>query len=186
MSLLKTLMEVPQTLSKASRYTAMNGVIYMASGALLFILPGVLQSIYMEPAFVGREEGLVRLIGMTLAVIGWLYFFGGRSGAKRTVAASVLDRIIFVPAVLVPLGLMGVFPNLLFSFAVLDPALGLGAWFLLQKRTEQATDRAALNGLAPPILQPCMSEGPKLQRLPSRSVPLAYRPDGERANIFSY
>ncbi len=111
----------------------MNGAIYMASGALLFILPGVLQSIYMVPAFVGREEGLVRLIGMTLAVIGWLYFFGGRSGAKQTVAASVLDRIILVPAVLVPLGLMGVFPNLLFSFAVLDPALGLGAWFLLQK-----------------------------------------------------
>jgi hypothetical protein len=135
MSLLKILMETPQTLSKASRYTAMNGLIYMASGALLLLMPGVLQSLYMEPAFVGREEGLVRLAGMTLAVIGWFYFFGGRSGAKQMIAASILDRIILVPAVLVPLGLMGVFPNLLFSFAVLDPLLGIGAWVLLRRET---------------------------------------------------
>lgn len=133
MSILKTLMEIPQTLSKASRYTAMNGVIYMAFGTLMLIMPDVVRSIYMEPAFVGREEGLVRLVGMMLAIVGWFYFFGGRSGAKQIVAAAILDRIIVVPAVLVPLGVLGVFPNLLFSFAVLDPALAIGAWFLLQK-----------------------------------------------------
>ncbi|PKO49462.1 MAG: hypothetical protein CVU31_00505 [Betaproteobacteria bacterium HGW-Betaproteobacteria-4] len=125
-------MEIPQTLSKASRYTSMNGVIYMAFGALMLIMPDVVRNIYMEPAFVGREEGLVRLVGMMLAIVGCFYFFGGRSGAKQIVAAAILDRIIIVPAVLVPLGVLGVFPHLLFSFAVLDPALAIGAWFFLQ------------------------------------------------------
>jgi hypothetical protein len=135
MSLLKTLMERPSALSKASLYTLMNGVLYMASGASMLLMPDVLRSIYMEPAFVGREEGLVRLIGMTITIIGWFYFFGGRTGARQIVAASILDRVILVPAVLVPLALIGVFPHLVLSFAVLDPLLAIGAWFLLHKES---------------------------------------------------
>jgi hypothetical protein len=113
----------------------MNGVLYMASGAAMLLMPDTLRSIYMEPAFVGREEGLVRLVGMMLTIIGWFYFFGGRTGARQIVAASIIDRVIFVPAVLVPLALIGVFPNLMFSFAVLDPLLAVGAWYLLSKDT---------------------------------------------------
>jgi hypothetical protein len=135
MSLLKTLMERPSALSKASRYTVMNGVLYMASGASMLLMPDVLRSIYMEPAFVGREEGLVRLVGMMITIIGWFYFFGGRTGARQIVAASIIDRIILVPVVLVPLALIGVFPHLMFSFAVLDPLLAVGAWYLLRKDT---------------------------------------------------
>ena len=51
----------------------------------------------MDSAFAGREEALVRVLGMTRAVIGWLYLFGGRSGARQFVAASVLDRVVLVP-----------------------------------------------------------------------------------------
>ena len=134
MSLLRTLMDRPPTLSKASRYTAMNGVIYMVSGTSMLLMPDVVRSIFMEPGFTGREEGLVRLVGMMLVIVGWFYFFGGRSGTKQIVAASILDRVILVPAVLVPLGLLGVFPSLIFSFAVLDPLLAIGAWFLLQEQ----------------------------------------------------
>jgi hypothetical protein len=61
-------------------------------------------------------------------VIGWLYLFGGRAGARQIVAASVVDRLVLVPAVLVPLAIAGVFPHLLWTFAILDPALGIGAW----------------------------------------------------------
>ena len=134
MSLLRTLMDRPPTSSKASRYTAMNGVIYMVSGTSMLLMPDVVRSIFMEPGFTGREEGLVRLVGMMLVIVGWFYFFGGRSGTKQIVAASILDRVILVPAVLVPLGLLGVFPSLIFSFAVLDPLLAIGAWFLLQEQ----------------------------------------------------
>jgi hypothetical protein len=135
MSLVKTLMERPTALSKASRYTVMNGVLYMVSGAAMLLMPDTLRSIYMEPVFVGREEGLVRLVGMMLTIIGWFYFFGGRTGARQIVAASIIDRVILVPVVLVPLALIGVFPNLMFSFAVLDPLLAVGAWYLLSKDT---------------------------------------------------
>jgi hypothetical protein len=70
-----------------------------------------------------------------LVVIGWLYVFGGRSGAKQAVASSVIDRLIFVPAVLLPLVVAGVFPHLFLTFAILDPLLAIGAWVLLSRKT---------------------------------------------------
>ena len=133
MSLLATLMKTPPDLPASSRFTAMNGLIYMAAGALFLGWPQAVQTLLLDPAFVGRESGLVRVIGMTVVIIGWFYFFGGRSGSKPFVAASVLDRIVLVPLVLVPLALSGVFPHLLLLFAVLDPVLGLIAWYLLNR-----------------------------------------------------
>jgi hypothetical protein len=89
----------------------------------------------MDPAFVGHEEALFRVIGLTVAVIGWLYVFGGRSGARQAVAASVIDRLIFVPAVLVPLAIAGVFPHFLVALTILEPTLAIGAWVLLGRKT---------------------------------------------------
>jgi hypothetical protein len=90
----------------------------------------------MDAAFVGHEGALIRVIGLTLAVIGWLYLFGGRAGARQIVAASVIDRLVFVPAVLIPLAIAGVFPHLLVTLAVLDPLLAIGAWVLLNRKAE--------------------------------------------------
>jgi hypothetical protein len=98
-------------------------------------LPGAVQTLFREPAFVGHEEGLFRVIGLTLAVIGWLYFFGGRSGARQVIAASVIDRLLFVPAVLIPLAIAGVFPHVFLTLAILDPLLAIGAWVLLERKT---------------------------------------------------
>ena len=108
----------------------MNGFIYLAGGALLIVWPGVTQTLFMERAFIGDEQGLIRVMGLTVVVIGWLYLFGGRSGARQVVAASVVDRLIFVPGVLVPLAIAGVFPHLLLAFAALDVALAIGAWVI--------------------------------------------------------
>jgi hypothetical protein len=78
----------------------------------------------------------MRVVGLTLLVIGWLYVFGGRTGAASITASSVVDRLIFVPTVLVPLALAGVFPNSLLAFAVLDPLLAIGAWLLMRRGAE--------------------------------------------------
>jgi hypothetical protein len=51
------------------------------------------------------------------------------------VVASVLDRWILVPAVLVPIAFSGVFPHVLLTFALLDASLALGAWVLLRRKT---------------------------------------------------
>lgn len=75
MSLLKTLMQTPGRLSTASRYTVLNGWIYLGAGAFLIAWPGMLQALLMERAFVGSEEALIRLLGLTLVVIGWPYYF---------------------------------------------------------------------------------------------------------------
>lgn len=134
MSLIKSLFDRPASLPTASKYTVANGILYLGCGALFIAWPGVIQTVFMDSAFVGHEEALMRVIGLTLAVIGWFYLFGGRSGASQIVAASVVDRLVLVPAVLVPLAMAGVFPHVLVTFAILDPALGIGAWVLISRK----------------------------------------------------
>jgi hypothetical protein len=85
MSLMKDLLERPFDQAITSKYTAMNGVIYLGIGALVLIWPGLVQTIFRDTAFVGNEAALVRVMGMTVMVIGWLYLFGGRSGGRRIV-----------------------------------------------------------------------------------------------------
>jgi len=131
MSLMKALLEKPPALTTASKYTVLNGVIYLVVGTLLIVWPGIT---FMDPAFVGHEEGLMRAIGLTVVVIGWLYVFGGRSGARQIVAASIVDRLVFVPIVLVPLAIKGVFPHLFITFAIFDALLAIGAWVLLDRK----------------------------------------------------
>ena len=133
MSLIADLKESPENLALSSKYTSVNGIIYLAFGTLLMIWPGAVQTLLLDRNFVGNEAALVRVLGMAVAVIGWLYFFGSRSGGRQVVAASVLDRIILVPLVLVPTALAGVFPHTLGTFAILDPVLALVAWWLLSR-----------------------------------------------------
>jgi len=145
MSLIKDLLERPFDKAITSRYTVMNGLIYFGFGALVLVWPGMVQTIFRDAAFVGNEAALIRVMGMTVMVIGWLYLFGGLSGGRRIVAASVLDRVVLVPLVLLPLAITGVFPHFLLAFAVLDPMLGIGAWLLLRQ-----SDRLRLHSPAGP------------------------------------
>lgn len=134
MSLIQDLLEKPANSSRASKYTAVNGVFYLGTGALLVAWPGSVQSLFRDAAFVGHEVALFRIIGLTVEVIGWVYLFGGRSGARQMPVASVIDRLIFVPAVLVPLAIVGVFPHFLVTLAIVDPSLAIGAWALLDRK----------------------------------------------------
>src|SRR4051794_40557555 len=138
MSLVNDLLEKPPNLTIASRYTAMNGVLYLSTGLLLISWPGAIQTLFRDAAFVGHEGALMRVIGLTLVVIGWFYLFGGRSGARQIVAASVVDRLVFVPVLIVPLAMAGVFPHLLLTLAVLEPSLAIVAWILLGRKTNRS------------------------------------------------
>ena len=136
MSLLADLEASPPHLSVSSRFTVFNGLFYLAAGSLFMVWPGAVQALFRDPGFVGSEAPLVRVLGMTLAIIGWLYCFGGRSGGRQVVAASVLDRVLLVPLILVPAALGGLFPHTFGTFAVLDPVLGLVAWRLLARERQ--------------------------------------------------
>ena len=135
MSFFKDLLAKPPDLSTASKYSVINGYVYLSLGGLLLLWPSAVQTIFRDAPFVGNESALFRVAGMTVAIIGWLYLFGGRSGARQLGPASVLDRVILVPVVLVPLVMADVFPHTLGAFAVLDPTLGIGAWLLHNRET---------------------------------------------------
>jgi hypothetical protein len=134
-SIFAALKETPAPLSKASRFTWMCGAFYMAAGALVMAWPGAAQVLMGDPDFVGHEAALMRVLGMCVLVIGWLYFFGGRSGGRQVVAATIVDRIVLVPLVLVPTAMAGVLPHTLLLFAVTDPALAIVAWLLLARHS---------------------------------------------------
>ena len=93
----------------------------------------MVQTLFREEAFVGHDGALMRVIGLTVVVIGWLYVFGGRSCARQIVAASVVDRLVFVPLVLLPIAMAGVFPRLFVAFTILDASLAIGAWWLMHR-----------------------------------------------------
>jgi uncharacterized protein YjeT (DUF2065 family) len=134
-NLFNDLLAKPTKLTISSKYTELNGLIYLLVGVLLVIWPRLAQTLFLERAFVADEQGLMRVIGLTVVVIGWLYLFGGRSGGEQVVAASVVDRLIFVPLVLVPLAIAEAFPHLLLAFAFLDVALAIGAWMIVARST---------------------------------------------------
>ena len=97
------------------------------------VWPGVVQTVLRDPAFVGQEEGLFRVIGAALVIVGWLCTMGGRTGSREMVAATVPDRVVFIPVVFVTLAMSGVFPHFLIAIAILDPVMGIGAWVLLRR-----------------------------------------------------
>jgi hypothetical protein len=114
----------------------MNGVVYLAAGALLMVWPGAVQTLLFDAPFAAHEQGLFCALGMAVAVIGWLYLFGGRSGGRQFAACKVLDRCILVPIVCIPLAAAGVFPHTFLAFAFLDVALAVGIWVIRSARRE--------------------------------------------------
>jgi hypothetical protein len=129
--------------SRLSRYIIANGLLYMAIGAGMYLLPtAVLVRAFFLSPLSPLEEGLLRAIGMVVTVVGWFYVMGGRTRAHSFCLATVVDRLL-IPAFLVPLWLMGLGPpGLVFPFAILDPLLALGA-YAIWRREGASRGRAA-------------------------------------------
>jgi hypothetical protein len=122
-----------EPLSPLARYTQWNGVFYMLTGALFYFAPGVLALLPGSEPFAGQEEGYLRVAGMAVLFIGWFYFIGARTNSDRFGLATVVDRLL-VPLFLLPLALSGAIPSVLgWSFSLLDPALGIGAWLIWRR-----------------------------------------------------
>jgi hypothetical protein len=54
MTLLREL--IGKTWNAASKYTPLNGVIYLVAGMLLIVWPGVVQMLFRDPASVGVRQ----------------------------------------------------------------------------------------------------------------------------------
>lgn len=110
-----------------SRYTAANGLLYVAFGAVVYAWPEVTHLIGADD-FRAGESGLVRVLGFVMLVIGWFYVMGARTRADSFGLATVLDRVLIVPVFLMALVVTDtVDAGLVVPFAILDPVLGLGA-----------------------------------------------------------
>lgn len=131
MSLIETLLKKPG-LTPVSKFQALNGIIYFAAGVGLVLWPGLVQVLLRDPSFTGHESALFRALGLTVAMIGWHYYFGGRTGGKQVVVAGLIERLIYVPLVLLPLAFAGAFPHTFIAFTALDAGLAIAAWMLLR------------------------------------------------------
>jgi hypothetical protein len=130
MSFFSAWLHAPSPRTRLSRYTELNGFFYLGLGGLLFVAPGLPEALLGVPAWIGREEGLFRLVGLTIALIGYFYVFGARTNADSFGLSSVVDRLL-VPLFVVPLVLSGAVPGeVALPLAVLDPLLGLGAYVI--------------------------------------------------------
>lgn len=119
-----------------SRYTEACGVVYAVMGIALALVPAL--GVSLLGVTLGSEaEGYARLLGLTLAVIGYFYWFGGRTGATSFGVATVVDRLA-LPFVLLPMAAIGWIEwPVAIAFSILDPLMGLGA-LVIWWRTERA------------------------------------------------
>lgn len=122
-----------EPLTPLARYTQANGLFYIAVGLAFYAVPGV-TSLGGASELAGQEAGLLRIVGMAVAIIGWFYVIGARTNKDSFGLATFADRMA-VPLFLVPLALTGaVDPMLVIPFAVLDPLLGIGAFVLWSRQ----------------------------------------------------
>jgi len=132
-SFFATLLERPEPLSPLARYTCYNGVLYMALGAGMYLGPPSILSVVTGTA--PEALGSVRLSGMSMGIIGWFYFMGGRTGRDSFGLSTVVDRAA-VPFLLGALVLTGQVPlQLVAGVAVLDPLLAVGAYLIWRRST---------------------------------------------------
>jgi len=61
-----------------------TGLFYLAMGLTICAVPRLIPILFFEPTFTGREEGLFRLVGWIMAVVGWFLWIGGRSGSRSS------------------------------------------------------------------------------------------------------
>lgn len=115
------------------RYTVWNGIAYLAIGASMYLAPGLVRVLLFMPPFQGYEEGYLRLVGVAVAVIGWLYVFGGRARSESFGLCSVVDRML-LPVLLLPLAVMNLAPaGPVIAFSILDPLLAAGAYLIWRR-----------------------------------------------------
>ncbi len=128
------LLERPaQPATRLSRYTERCGYFYALSGALFLFAPGLLVLVGVMPPFQGQEEGLIRIIGFTLGLIGYFYVFGGRTQHTAFGLSTVLDRLLVPFFILFIYQVSEVALLLVLPLALLDPILGVGAYVLWRR-----------------------------------------------------
>ena len=138
MSLIQHLLEKPSDLSTASRYTVMNGTLYLGAGVLMIAWPGMVQTLFQGCA-VRRPRGCALPGHWSIACSRWLVLSFRRSFR----GASTRRRFCYRPidirsADISPLGVRGSVPP--FAGDVRDDRSLTGNWCLGSPQSKGLTD----------------------------------------------
>jgi len=113
-------------LSSTHHFLIYQGVLYAVLGSIMVLAPWIYNKAFLFPEpFTAEETALWRPIGLCLTLIGYFYIQGGRSNSYHFVTATIFDRLLIVPPVLVLLYYLGTPAELVVPFLVLDPLLAL-------------------------------------------------------------
>ncbi len=138
MGYFQALLKDPGPHTPLSRYTFFNGVFYLVFGLSLYAWPGQMQLSFGIPPYVASEEGMVRVIGVITAVVGWFYVWGSRTRSDVFGLSTVADRLL-IPFFIVPLGLSGMLPMpVAIAMSSFDPVLGVGAYIVWRRSRPSA------------------------------------------------
>ena len=126
-----------EPLTPLARYTQANGVLYLSLGFSIYAWPEALSFLGADP-LEGQEAGLCRMLGFAIAIIGWFYVMGARTNRDSFGLATFADRML-VPVFAVPLVVTGqVDPMIVLPIAILDPILGIGAFLIWKRQSNES------------------------------------------------
>ena len=118
------------------KYIEVNAFLYMLIGLSFCFFPMLHSSLGLIPEVVGREVSFLRVIGFTLFLVGYFYFFGARTHKVSFCLATIFDRLILVP---IFLGFIVMYGKLeigfVLPFLILDPVLALIGLYLWKKES---------------------------------------------------
>ena len=126
---------------RPARTVEIFGWLILAEGAALLLAPQLVEHVLHLPTLTPQGANYLRLAGLLVGGLGMLYVASGRLNSQAFVFASMLDRPLVPPAMLL-LWWLGILPGpLALAFAVQDFVS-----FLWTLRAWQADRRAETGG----------------------------------------
>ena len=116
------------------KYIEINSFLYIIIGLSFCFFPKLHSSLGLIPMVYGREVGFLQVIGFTLFLVGYFYYFGARTHKVSICLATVFDRLILVPLFLGFIVITGMLDfGFIMPFLILDPMLALGALYFWKR-----------------------------------------------------
>lgn len=119
--------------TRLTKFTEGCGFLYLFIGAAYFFFPSLQVQLGMIPAYQGQEEALLRFVGMSLGLIGYLYIFGARTNVKSFGLSTIVDRLLVPFLILFVFSVSEINLVLVLPLAILDPTLAVVAYILWKK-----------------------------------------------------
>lgn len=126
-----------------SAFLVCQGTCYFGAAIVLGVWPGWMCKLLLTVGLGGpdatgenfsissAEAGMIRIAAILLAGVGWFYIHGGLSERLHFLAATCLNRAVFVPFMTAMLAILGARVSLCVLFGVLDPLLTMLTYLVL-------------------------------------------------------